>query len=48
MNPRSASGCTASCSATPTYTRDNRPVEYARGVHVASRFEWTYIFSLPD
>jgi GntR family transcriptional regulator len=31
-----------------TFTRHGRPVEFARGVHVASRFEWTYTFDLPD
>jgi GntR family transcriptional regulator len=31
-----------------TYTKDLRPVEFARGVHAASRFEWTYTFPVPD
>ncbi|MGW0006117.1 GntR family transcriptional regulator [Nocardia grenadensis] len=31
-----------------TYTADNILVEFARGVHAASRFAWTYEFKLPD
>lgn len=31
-----------------TFTADDRCVEFARGVHVASRFAWTYSFTLPD
>lgn len=31
-----------------TYTADNVLIEYARGVHAASRFSWTYDFKLPD
>jgi GntR family transcriptional regulator len=31
-----------------TYTSDNRLVEFARGVHAASRFAWTYSFIIPD
>ncbi|MQY22445.1 GntR family transcriptional regulator [Nocardia macrotermitis] len=31
-----------------TYTADNMLVEFARGVHAASRFSWTYEFKLPD
>ncbi|WP_433717490.1 GntR family transcriptional regulator (plasmid) [Nocardia sp. CA-084685] len=31
-----------------TYTADNTLVEFARGVHAASRFAWTYDFKLPD
>ncbi|MCX4099273.1 GntR family transcriptional regulator [Nocardia sp. alder85J] len=31
-----------------TYTAANTLVEYARGVHAASRFAWTYTFTLPD
>lgn len=31
-----------------TYTRDDRPVEFARGIHAASRFSWTYTFKIPD
>lgn len=31
-----------------TYTADNTLVEFARGVHAASRFAWTYEFKLPD
>jgi GntR family transcriptional regulator len=31
-----------------TVTKDGRPVEFARGVHAASRFEWTYTFDLPE
>ena len=27
---------------------DGRPVEFARGVHRASRFEWEYHFEIPD
>lgn len=29
-------------------TEDGRPVEYAIGVHVASRFVWSYTFDIPD
>ncbi|WP_280449923.1 GntR family transcriptional regulator [Nocardia brasiliensis] len=31
-----------------TYTADGLIVEFARGVHAASRFAWTYDFKLPD
>ncbi|WP_280440600.1 GntR family transcriptional regulator [Nocardia brasiliensis] len=31
-----------------TYTADDVIVEFARGVHAASRFSWTYDFKLPD
>ncbi|TDB78188.1 GntR family transcriptional regulator [Actinomadura sp. KC216] len=31
-----------------TYTRDGRTVEFARGVHAASRFSWSYTFKIPD
>jgi GntR family transcriptional regulator len=31
-----------------TYTADDRLVEYARGVHAASRFSWTYTFVIPE
>jgi GntR family transcriptional regulator len=31
-----------------TYTADNQIVEYARGVHSASQFAWTYRFDIPD
>lgn len=31
-----------------TYTKDARIVEFARGVHAASRFAWTYTFDLPE
>jgi GntR family transcriptional regulator len=31
-----------------TYASDNRLVEYARGVHAASRFSWSYSFVIPD
>jgi GntR family transcriptional regulator len=31
-----------------TYTIDDRLVEFARGVHAASRFAWTYTFKMPD
>ncbi|MFI2233568.1 GntR family transcriptional regulator [Nocardia testacea] len=31
-----------------TYTAENELIEFARGVHAASRFAWTYDFKLPD
>lgn len=31
-----------------TYTADDVPVEFARGIHAASRFSWSYNFKLPD
>lgn len=31
-----------------TYTVDDVPIEFARGIHAASRFSWTYSFKLPD
>ncbi|WP_338773326.1 GntR family transcriptional regulator [Nocardia vulneris] len=31
-----------------TYTAHDDIVEFARGVHAASRFSWTYDFKLPD
>lgn len=31
-----------------TWTEDGRLVEFARGVHAASRFQWTYTFDLPE
>lgn len=31
-----------------TYASNDRPVEFARGIHAASRFTWTYDFDLPD
>jgi GntR family transcriptional regulator len=31
-----------------TSTKDGHVVEYARGVHAASRFAWTYTFEVPD
>ena len=31
-----------------TYTVDDVPVEFARGIHAASRFSWTYSFKIPD
>ncbi|MGH3586332.1 MAG: GntR family transcriptional regulator [Pseudonocardia sp.] len=31
-----------------TFTAEGRAVEFARGVHAASRFAWTYSFSIPD
>ena len=31
-----------------TYTAADTLVEFARGVHAASRFSWTYTFKLPD
>lgn len=31
-----------------TYTADDTVIEFARGVHRASRFSWSYSFKLPD
>ncbi|OLR95066.1 UTRA domain-containing protein [Actinokineospora bangkokensis] len=31
-----------------TYTESGTPVEFARGIHAASRFSWTYSFELPE
>ncbi|GAA1013475.1 hypothetical protein Aple_054470 [Acrocarpospora pleiomorpha] len=31
-----------------TFTRDGRLVEFARGLHAASRFAWSYTFKIPD
>ncbi|WP_068925078.1 GntR family transcriptional regulator [Planobispora rosea] len=31
-----------------TRTADGRVIEYARGVHAASRFVWSYTFKIPD
>lgn len=31
-----------------TRTADGTPVEYARGVHAASRFAWSYSFQIPE
>lgn len=31
-----------------TRTKDGYAVEYATGVHAASRFSWTYTFDMPD
>ncbi|WP_329054953.1 GntR family transcriptional regulator [Amycolatopsis sp. NBC_01488] len=31
-----------------TRTADGTPVEFARGVHAASRFAWSYTFEIPD
>ena len=31
-----------------TRTKDGHPVEYATGIHAASRFAWTYTFDMPD
>ncbi|MFF0635167.1 UTRA domain-containing protein [Nocardia sp. NPDC004151] len=31
-----------------TYTSDDVLIEFARGVHAASRFSWTYDFKLPE
>lgn len=31
-----------------THTGEGRPVEFARGVHAASRFTWSYTFKIPD
>lgn len=31
-----------------TFTKDNVPIEFARGIHAASRFAWSYSFDLPE
>lgn len=31
-----------------TFTSDDRPIEFARGIHAASRFSWSYAFDIPD
>lgn len=31
-----------------TTTNEGRPIEFARGIHAASRFAWTYTFRMPD
>jgi hypothetical protein len=31
-----------------TFTADGRVVEFARGVHAASHFSWSYTFKIPD
>lgn len=31
-----------------TRTEDGTPVEFARGVHAASRFAWSYTFEIPE
>lgn len=31
-----------------TYTANDVPVEFARGIHASSRFSWSYSFKLPD
>ena len=31
-----------------TTTNEDRPIEFARGVHAASRFAWTYTVRMPD
>jgi len=31
-----------------TYTADGRVIEFARGVHSASRFTWSYRFKIPE
>ncbi|GIH27929.1 putative HTH-type transcriptional regulator [Acrocarpospora phusangensis] len=31
-----------------TFTREGRLVEFARGIHAASRFSWSYTFKIPD
>jgi GntR family transcriptional regulator len=31
-----------------THTASDVPVEFARGIHAASRFSWTYSFKIPD
>lgn len=31
-----------------TFTKDDVPIEFARGIHAASRFAWSYSFKIPD
>jgi GntR family transcriptional regulator len=31
-----------------TSMRDGRTVEFARGIHAASRFSWSYTFKIPE
>lgn len=31
-----------------TYTADHTLIEFARGVHIAARFAWSYSFQIPD
>jgi GntR family transcriptional regulator len=31
-----------------TFTKDDVPIEFARGIHAASRFAWSYSFPIPD
>jgi GntR family transcriptional regulator len=31
-----------------TFATEDRPVEFARGVHAASGIAWTYSFPIPD
>jgi GntR family transcriptional regulator len=31
-----------------TYTANDVPIEFTRGIHAASRFSWSYSFKLPD
>ncbi|CCH18222.1 GntR family transcriptional regulator [Micromonospora lupini] len=31
-----------------TFTDGGRPIEFARGVHAASRFTWSYTFKIPE
>ncbi|WP_103564694.1 GntR family transcriptional regulator [Actinomadura rubteroloni] len=31
-----------------TYAAQSRAVEFARGIHAASRFSWTYSFTIPE
>ncbi|MER7370422.1 GntR family transcriptional regulator [Nonomuraea wenchangensis] len=31
-----------------TRTADGRPIEYARGIHAASRFVWSFTYPIPD
>ncbi|NIH88262.1 GntR family transcriptional regulator [Amycolatopsis granulosa] len=31
-----------------TYTADDVAIEFAEGIHAASRFAWTYSFTIPD
>ena len=31
-----------------TRTADGRAIEFARGVHAASRFSWSYTFKIPE
>ncbi|MCP2093059.1 MULTISPECIES: GntR family transcriptional regulator [Actinosynnema] len=31
-----------------TFSKDGTPIEFARGVHAASRFVWSYSFQIPE